>query len=68
MQAFARRAKATSDRKKAIQFIAEQSVGVATSQLDEVESQPIFLSISRRSAGLDASLERNRSSHAHLLW
>ncbi|RUM03750.1 type II toxin-antitoxin system RelE/ParE family toxin [Rhizobium chutanense] len=37
------RAKASSDRKKAIQFIADQNVGAAISQLDEIERQTDLL-------------------------
>ena len=37
------RAKAASDRKRAIQFIADQSVGAALSQLDEIERQTDLL-------------------------
>ncbi|MGB8290324.1 type II toxin-antitoxin system RelE/ParE family toxin (plasmid) [Rhizobium ruizarguesonis] len=38
-----RRAKAESDRKKAIQFITDQNVGAAISQLDEIERQTDLL-------------------------
>ncbi|MBX5012305.1 type II toxin-antitoxin system RelE/ParE family toxin [Rhizobium lentis] len=37
------RAKAASDRKKAIQFIADQNVAAAISQLDEIERQTDLL-------------------------
>ncbi|WP_049736363.1 type II toxin-antitoxin system RelE/ParE family toxin [Rhizobium ecuadorense] len=37
------RAKAASDRKRAIQFIADQNVGAAISQLDEIERQTDLL-------------------------
>ncbi|NKL39825.1 type II toxin-antitoxin system RelE/ParE family toxin [Rhizobium ruizarguesonis] len=37
------RAKAESDRKKAIQFITDQNVGAAISQLDEIERQTDLL-------------------------
>ncbi|MGO7367323.1 type II toxin-antitoxin system RelE/ParE family toxin [Rhizobium ruizarguesonis] len=37
------RAKAESDRKKAIQFITDQNVGAAMSQLDEIERQTDLL-------------------------
>ncbi|OWV74023.1 addiction module toxin RelE [Rhizobium sp. R339] len=37
------RAKAASDRKRAIQFIADQNVGAALSQLDETERQTDLL-------------------------
>ena len=37
------RAKAASDRKRAIQFIADQNVGAALSQLDEIERQTDLL-------------------------
>ncbi|MBB3914734.1 type II toxin-antitoxin system RelE/ParE family toxin [Rhizobium fabae] len=37
------RAKAEADRKKAIQFIADQNVGAAISQLDEIERQTDLL-------------------------
>ncbi|MBY5805504.1 type II toxin-antitoxin system RelE/ParE family toxin [Rhizobium leguminosarum] len=37
------RAKAESDRKKAIQFITDRNVGAAISQLDEIERQTDLL-------------------------
>ncbi|MGO6777609.1 type II toxin-antitoxin system RelE/ParE family toxin [Rhizobium ruizarguesonis] len=37
------RAKAESDREKAIQFITDQNVGAAISQLDEIERQTDLL-------------------------
>lgn len=37
------RAKAEADRKKAIQFIADQNVGAAIGQLDEIERQTDLL-------------------------
>ncbi|EJB01635.1 addiction module toxin, RelE/StbE family [Rhizobium leguminosarum bv. trifolii WSM597] len=36
-------AKAASDRKRAIQFIADKNVGAAIGQLDEIERQTDFL-------------------------
>jgi toxin ParE1/3/4 len=41
--AYRSRAKAESDRKKAIQFITDQNVGAAISQLDEIERQTDLL-------------------------
>ncbi|MBP2489408.1 type II toxin-antitoxin system RelE/ParE family toxin [Rhizobium leguminosarum] len=53
------RAKAESDRKKAIQSIADKNVGAAISQLDEIECQ-IDLRIDQPEIGRPGRTDRTR--------